>query len=220
MRTDPLAWIAVGLGTAACCPAAAVGGVLVGMVSLLRIRKSDGLLGGTGVAWFGIALSLLIGAASLLVTERLQTAQSSNTLSDVRSAVEQTLGGGVDASAWWVPEAHAGLPDFQREVSALLAPVKVGATTQTDTQIGNPPIGRFRLILHTRSGDAIASVEALLITDWSTWLPGPRLRSMEIAMPRSTKEDSLEQAESAKPTTVRFPRVDPREAGATLPSDG
>lgn len=220
MRTDPLAWIAVGLGVAACCPVAAVGGVLVGMISLFRIQRSDGLLGGTRVAWLGISLSLIIGAVSMVIAERLQTAQSSNTLSDVRTAVEQTLASGVDASAWWTPEAHAGLSDFQREVSAVLAPVKVGATTQTDTQIGNPPVGRFRLILQTRSGDAVASVEALLITDWSTWLPGPRLRSMEIAMPRSTPEHALEPAEPSKPTTVRFPRVDPREASATLPSDG
>jgi len=217
VRTDPLAWIAVGLGAVACCPVAALGGVLTGALSLLRIRRSAGLLSGARVAWLGIALSLVVGGVSLLVAERLQTAQAVGSVSDIRSAVEQTLGGGVDASAWWVRDAHAGLPDFQRETSALLAPVKVGATTQTETLIGNPPVGRFRLVLQTRSGDAIASVEALLITDWSTWLPSPRLRSIEIAMPRSTTETSSEPAE---PATVRFPRVDPREAGATLPRDG
>lgn len=219
-RTDPLAWTAVGLGAVACCPLAALGGFLTGILSLIRIRRSAGLLGGTRVAWLGVALSLVIGATSLLVAERIQAAQLTGNVSDIRSAVEQTLGGGLDASAWWIPDTHAGLPDFQREMSALLAPIKVGATTQTETLVGNPPMGRFRLVVQTRSGDAIASVEALLITDWNTWLPGPRLQSIEIAMPRGTAETSSDSAQSSDLATVRFPRVDHHEAGATLPRDG
>ena len=219
VRTDPLAWIAVGLGAVACCPVAALGGLLTGALSLIRIRRSGGLLRGSRVAWLGIALSLLIGGVSLLVADRLQATQSAGNVSDVRSAVEQTLSGGFDASAWWVPDAHASLPDFQREMSALLAPVKVDATTQTETLIGNPPMSRFRLVLKTRSGDAIASVDALLITDWRTWLPSPRLRSIEIAMPRSTSEAASDTADTAETATVRFPRFDPRKAGATLPRD-
>ncbi len=225
MRSDPVAWIAVGLGAVACCPVAALGGLLAGALSLARIRRSDGRLTGQRIAWTGILLSVVVGATSLLVAERLQAAQTANSLSAVRSAVEQTLSGSVDASAWWVREAHPGLIDFQREMAKLVAPVTVGATTQTETLIGNPPVGRFRLVIQTRSGDAIGSVDALLVTDWSTWLPGPRLRSIEIALPRPTTAASSEASvegsgESPEQSIVRYPRVDPPQAGATLPRDG
>jgi hypothetical protein len=123
----------------ACCPVAALGGVFVGVLSLARIRRSSGVLRGQPTAWIGIALSAFVGVSSMLVADRLQSAQSANGLSDIRCAVEQTLGGRVDASAWWVSDARAGLADFQREASVLLAPAKVAAATQTGTLVGSPP---------------------------------------------------------------------------------
>lgn len=192
----------------ACCPVAALGGVFVGVLSLARIRRSSGVLRGQPTAWIGIALSAFVGVSSMLVADRLQSAQSANSLADIRCAVEQTLGGREDASAWWVSDARAGLADFQREASVLLAPAKVAAATQTGTLVGSPPVARFRLVIQTQSGEAIASVEALLITDWSTWLAGPRLRSIEIALPRGHAMEA--PTESGEPAaSVRYPSVDP-----------
>jgi len=192
----------------ACCPFAALGGVFAGALSLARIRRSNDVLRGRRTAWIGIALSAVVGVGSMLAAERLQSIQSANSLSDIRCAVEQTLGGRVDASAWWVSDARSGLADFQRDASVLLAPAKVAAATQTGTLVGSPPIARFRLVIQTQSGEAIASVEALLITDWSTWLAGPRLRSIEIALPRGHATDA--STESKEPaSSMRYPAVDP-----------
>lgn len=178
---EPLAVIAMGWSLLACCPAAALLGTACGLIALGRIRGADGPRQGRGLAKASIAVSVVVGLASVLVGGRYSAASEAQMLSDVRVAVTQLIDSDLDPTAWWSGATAEGLIDYRRKIRAELGRARVEGITLVATEIGLPTTARFRLLLESESAQRVASVEAEVGADPATWMPRVRLRTMSIA---------------------------------------
>ncbi len=209
IRTDPLAFIALGGALLACCPAAAIGGVAAGCISLARIAKSDGALRGKTLALGSIIASLIIGGTSSVIGTRFQESGQTAMNAEVRAAVDQLLATEVDPSAWWVGADPQALLEFRAEVRELFGPLTAASVTQVAINATLPARAHYRVLLESPSTQLFASVEVDVVSDVSTMLPSVRLRSMAIGSP-----DDKTTTEHPRP--LAFPATSDAATPATL----
>lgn len=211
-RLDPLALVALGLTVVACCPAAALFGVVTGLVSYVRIRRSEGTLNGGRLAITCAIVSFVIGVLSWGIGDRFQSVGRASMNSEVRIAMDQFLTGTVDPSAWWVGVDPKALLAFQQTVRARFGPLKIGSVTQTGMALAIKSTAQFRLLLESPTIQTVASVTVDLVTDSGTLLPSVRIRSIEISLPSKPALES-----DAKPLV--FPPTEVSEMPDTLPTE-
>lgn len=197
-RIDLIAFVALGLTLLACCPAAAIFGVVTGLLSQRRIRRSAGTLTGRRLAITCTIASAVIGLASWVVGDRLERASTASINSEVRLAVDQFLTGEVEPSAWWSGVDQQELLAFSRKIRQQLGPTKITSISKTDTAIALKSTARFRLLLESQSTPSIASITVEFVTDSKTFLPSVRICSLEISLPRT-------DAQSQPPPPLVFP---------------
>ncbi|MSR29104.1 MAG: hypothetical protein EXS03_05960 [Phycisphaerales bacterium] len=164
----------------ACCPAAALIGVVLGAIGWWRVRASSGQRRGAGLAAAAVIVSLVLGCVSLVVGARLQGASEAKMVSEIRSAVNQLLGSDLDPSAWWSGVSVEELLAFRERVRDEIGSAEVTSVTITNSQLGLPMTASFRILLESEQARRVGSVDAQLASDPSTWLPSVRLTAISI----------------------------------------
>ncbi|MDA1263162.1 MAG: hypothetical protein O3B75_09740 [Planctomycetota bacterium] len=117
----------------------------------------------------------------MLVGSRIRDQSEAQMISDVRMAVTQLTQSELDPSAWWTGASASDLIAFRNRIRAEIGPASVESVTITSTEFGVPTAVQFRVLLESDSAQRIASIDAELAGDPSTWLPRIRLKSMVIA---------------------------------------
>ncbi len=107
-------------------------------------------------------------------------------------AVTQLTQSELDPSAWWTGANSADLIALRARIHRDIGPVRVESVTITSTDFGFPADVQFRVLLESDSAQRIASINAELVGDPSTWLPRIRLKSMIIAPGDGVDSKSIE----------------------------
>lgn len=185
-RRDPAALAALALSALACCPVVSLLGVLLGSLSLVRIRASGGALTGRGLAWTAIAASVVIGVGSSTLLERLAGRAQSEISSQTRLATTQLFSDGPDPGAWWPSEMAAGAREFGARVRSQLGTLKSVTTAQGDTEwTGSGAQETLRLHMSFERGDIIGATRIAISADPRTWTPTISMRSIELGASES-----------------------------------
>lgn len=185
-RRDPAALAALALSVFACCPVVSLLGVLLGSLSLVRIRASGGALTGRGLAWTAIAVSVVIGIGSSTLLERLAGRAQSEISSQTRLATTQLFSDGPDPGAWWPSEMAAGAREFGARIRSQLGTLKSVTTAQGDTQwTGAGAQETLRLHMTFERGDIIGATRIAISADPRTWMPTISMRSIELGPSQS-----------------------------------
>lgn len=180
-RRDPLALAALGVSVLACCPVVSLLGVLMGSLSLMRIRTSGGALTGRAFAWAAIAVSVALGVGSSTLLERLANGAQAEISSQTRLATSQLFGDGPDPGAWWPSDMAAGAREFGARVRSELGMLKSVTTAQGDTQwTGTGAQETLRLHMTFERGDVIGAARIAISADPRTWTPTISMRSIEL----------------------------------------
>lgn len=185
-RRDPAAIAALVLSVFACCPVVSLLGVLLGSLSLVRIRTSGGSLTGRGMAWCAIAISVVVGVGSSTVLERVANRAQTEIASQTRLATTQLFGEGPDPGAWWPSELASGARAFGARMRSELGPLKSVTTAQGDTSwTGTGAQETLRLHLTFERGDIIGATRIAISADPRTWTPTISMRSIELGASQS-----------------------------------
>ena len=185
-RRDPAALAALALSVFACCPVVSLLGVLLGSLSLVRIRASGGALTGRRLAWTAIAVSVVIGIGSSTLLERLAGRAQSEISSQTRLAATQLFSDGPDPGAWWPSEMAAGARDFGARIRSQLGSLKSVTTAQGDTLwTGTGAQETLRLHMTFERGDVIGATRIAISADPRTWTPTISMRSIELGASES-----------------------------------
>ena len=180
-RRDPAAIAALALSVLACCPVVSLLGVLLGSLSLVRIRASGGALTGRGLAWSAIAVSVVLGIGSSTVLERVADRVQTEIASQTRLATAQLFGEGPDPGAWWPSGMASGAREFGARVRSELGALKSVTTAQGDTLwTGTGAQETLRLHMTFERGDIIGATRIAISADPRTWTPTISMRSMEL----------------------------------------
>lgn len=180
-RRDPVALAALGLSVLACCPVVSLMGVLLGSLSLMRIRTSAGSLTGRGCAWTAIAVSVALGVGSSTLLERVANSAQVAIASQTRLATSQLFGEGPDPGAWWPSDMASGAREFGARIRSELGALKSVTTAQGDTQwTGSGAEEMVRLHLTFERGDVIGATRIAISADPRTWTPTISMRSVEL----------------------------------------
>lgn len=180
-RRDPAAIAALALSVLACCPVVSLLGVLLGSLSLVRIRSSGGALTGRGMAWIAIAVSVVLGIGSSSVLERIANRAQTEIASQTRLAASQLFGEGPDPGAWWPSEMAAGAREFGGRIRSELGALKSVTTAQGDTLwTGTGAQETLRLHMTFERGDIIGATRVAISADPRTWTPTISMRSIEL----------------------------------------
>lgn len=165
----------------ACCPVVSLLGVLLGSLSLVRIRTSGGSLTGRGMAWVAIAVSVVLGIGSSTLLERVAGRAQTEISSQTRLAATQLFGDGPDPGAWWPSEMAAGAREFGNRIRAELGALKSVTTAQGDTLwTGTGAQETLRLHMTFERGDIIGATRVAISADPRTWTPTISMRSIEL----------------------------------------
>lgn len=185
-RRDPAAIAALALSAFACCPVVSLLGVLLGSLSLVRIRASGGALTGRPIAWTAIAVSVVIGIGSSTLLERLAGRAQSEISSQTRLAAAQLFSDGPDPGAWWPSEMAAGARAFGARIRSELGTLKSVTTAQGDTEwTGSGAQETLRLHMTFERGDIIGATRIAISADPRTWTPTISMRSIELGTSES-----------------------------------
>lgn len=180
-RRDPAAIAALALSVLACCPVVSLLGVLLGSLSLVRIRSSGGALTGRGLAWTAIAVSVVVGVGSSTVLERIANRAQTEIAAQTRLAATQLFGEGPDPGAWWPSEMAAGARAFGGRIRSELGALKSVTTAQGDTLwTGTGAQETLRLHMTFERGDIIGATRIAISADPRTWTPTISMRSIEL----------------------------------------
>ncbi len=180
-RRDPAAIAALALSVLACCPVVSLLGVLLGSLSLVRIRTSGGALTGRGLAWTAIAVSVVVGVGSSTVLERIANRAQTEIASQARLTATQLFGEGPDPGAWWPSEMAAGAREFGGRIRSELGALKSVTTAQGDTLwTGTGAQETLRLHMTFERGDIIGAARVAISADPRTWTPAISMRSIEL----------------------------------------
>jgi hypothetical protein len=211
-RRDPAAIAALALSVLACCPVVSLLGVLMGSLSLVRIRASGGALTGRGLAWTAIAVSVVVGIGSSTLLERVSTRAQAEISSQTRLATTQLFGDGPDPGAWWPSGMAAGARAFGDRIRSELGLLKSVTTAQGDTMwTGTGAQETLRLHMTFERGDVIGATRIAISADPSTWTPTISMRSIELGASPSLgfAGASYPEPESA-PRSAEEPSPEPR----------
>jgi hypothetical protein len=157
-------------------------GILMGAVSLMRIRASGGALVGRGMAWTAIIASAVLGVASSAMLERLSSRAEAEIGSQVRMATMQMFTDGPDPGAWWPADMASGAREFGARVRAELGPLKSLTTSSGERRwMGSGAEETLRLYMTFERGDMIGACRVAISADPRTWLPTVSMRSIELA---------------------------------------
>lgn len=180
-RRDPAAIAALVASVFACCPLLSLIGVLLGSLSLIRVRASAGALKGRGMAWTAIAISVVVGIGSSSVLERFASRVQIEISSQTRLATTQLFGEGPDPGAWWPSEMGSGARAFGARIRSELGELKSVTTSQGDTQwTGTGAQETLRLHMTFERGDIIGATRVAISADPRTWTPTISMRSIEL----------------------------------------
>lgn len=180
-RRDPAAIAALALSVLACCPVVSLLGVLLGSLSLVRIRASGGALTGRGLAWTAIAVSVVIGIGSSTLLERIANRAQVEISSQTRLATTQLFSDGPDPGAWWPSGMAAGAREFGGRIRSELGALKSVTTAQGDTLwTGTGAQETLRLHMTFERGDIIGATRVAISADPRTWTPTISMQSIEL----------------------------------------
>lgn len=209
-RRDPFSIAALVMGCLACCPMASLMGILLGALSLARIRTSDGALTGRRLAWAGIIASAVIGIGSSALLERIADRAQSEISAQTVMATTQLFGTGADPGAWWPSSLAPGARTFGRETRTALGALKSvttrhGATAWTDEGAQET----LQLYMEFDRGTIIGAATVVVSADPRTWLPTISLRSVELG-----ESESIGFAGASYPPTPSAPEPPSPEPSA------
>ena len=176
-----MAIAAIALSVLACCPVVSLLGVLMGSLSLVRIRASGGALIGRRMAWAAIAMSVVVGIGSSALLERVADRAQTEISAQARLAAIQLFGSGPDPGAWWPSEMASGAREFGARIRARLGELKSVTTAQGDTLwTGTGAQETLRLHMTFERGDVIGATRIAISADPRTWTPTISMRSIEL----------------------------------------
>jgi hypothetical protein len=199
-RRDPAAIAALALSVLACCPVVSLMGVLLGSLSLMRIRMSGGALTGRRMAWTAIGISVVVGIGASTLLERIAARAQSEISSQATLATTQLFGDGPDPGAWWPSDQAAGAREFGARIRAELGALKSVTTAQGDTQwTGRGAEETLRLYATFERGDAIGACRVAVSADPRTWLPTISMRSIELGASKTLGFDGAAYPEPEGP---------------------
>lgn len=211
-RRDPAAIAALALSVLACCPVVSLLGVLLGSLSLVRIRASGGALTGRGLAWAAIAVSVVLGIGSSTVLERVAHRAQTEIASQTRLAVTQLFGDGPDPGAWWPSDLASGAREFGNRIRSELGALKSVTTAQGDTLwTGTGAQETLRLHMTFERGDIIGATRIAISADPRTWTPTISMRSVELGASASLNfEGAVYPKVGDVPASAAEPSPEPR----------
>lgn len=184
-------------------------GVLMGSMSLVRIRASGGALTGRRMAWAAIAISVIVGIGSSAVLERVASRAQSEISAQVRLATAQLFGSGPDPGAWWPSDMAQGAREFGARIRSQLGELKSITTAQGDTLwTGTGAQETVRLHMTFARGDVIGATRIAISADPRSWTPTISMRSIELGESPSLGFEGAAYPEGA---------LDPEPAADTPP---